>query len=488
MTELSAAFASVAETHSGIVFFVGDRAYKMKKPVKFGFLDFRDRAVRKRVCEREIELNRRLSPDVYLGVLDVVDADGCPVEHLIEMRRMPADRRLSALVRSGQPVDDHLRVLTHRLATFHAAAERSREVDDAADGHSMLRRWNANAAEMARFVGAVLDGDVLHTMLGSARRYLAGRSPLLDERIHLRRAVDGHGDLLADDIFCLDDGPRVLDCIEFDDRLRWGDALFDVAFLAMDLEDLDRPDLARTLLRLYSEASGDHWPASLAHHYIAHRAQIRSKVACLRWEQGDETSRAHARRLLGIAAAHAEAGEVRLIVVGGLPGTGKSTVASGIADALGAVVLRSDEVRKQLHGPGEELYTPGATMATYQELLDEAIRCLVHGESVVLDATWHEARWRDEARAVATRAAVELHEIQCVAPAAVSERRIDARSARGDDISDATVEVYRAMTATLVPWPSALAIDTNRPPDQVIADAVAAVGAGDGARLKGQCS
>jgi uncharacterized protein len=467
--------AGVAETHSGVVFFVGDRAYKMKKDVAFGFLDFRSRADRKRVCEREVDLNRRLSPDVYLGVLDISDACGNAVEHLIEMRRMPADRRLSDLARSGAPLVDQLRQLAHVLAAFHSGALRSPEIDAAADTASMQHRWEANAAEMAHFAGTILDEVLLDDVVAAARRYLEGRSELLDERIRRGRSIDGHGDLLAADIFCLDDGPRILDCIEFDDRLRWGDALFDVAFLVMDLEDLGRPDLAAHFLRLYGDASGDVWPASLAHHYVAHRAQIRAKVACLRWEQGDAASGEHAPRLLASAAAHLEAARVRLVLVGGLPGTGKSTLAAGLADKLGAVLLRSDEIRKHLHALGDDRYAAATVSATYRELLDEAGRCLRNGESVVLDATWRESQWREEAKVVASTTCSELFEIECVAPAAVAESRIDARRAGGDCDSDATVEVYRAMAAAATPWLSALAIDTDHPPRQVVERAVTVV-------------
>ena len=142
------------------------------------------------------------------------------------------------------------------------------------------------------------------------------------------RARDGHGDLLADDIFLLDDGPRVLDCLEFDDALRLDDVLADVAFLAMDLERLGRPDLAERFLAAYRAASGDTWPSSLAHHHIAYRAQVRAKVSAIRAEQGVPDSADKAQALLRLALAHLEAGRVRLVLVGGLPGTGKSTARS----------------------------------------------------------------------------------------------------------------------------------------------------------------
>lgn len=478
-------FASVAETHSGVVFFVGDRAYKLKKPVRFGFLDFSTREARQAICHREVALNRRLAPDVYLGVADVNGPDGEPLDHLVVMRRLPEDRRLSALVSAGAPVRDELRRLARLLAAFHARADTSPEIAAAASRDAVGARWEANRVEMERLAGPVLDRDSAERVAALARRYLAGRAPLFAARASDGRARDGHGDLLADDIFCLDDGPRVLDCLEFDDRLRWDDVLADVAFLAMDLERLGRPDLASRFLEDYREFAADTWPASLAHHHIAYRAHVRAKVACLRWEQGDEGSADDARQLLAMARLHLERGRVRLVVVGGLPGTGKSTVATAVADALGAVVLRSDEIRKQLAGldptapapapVGEGIYTRASTAATYTTLLERARECLERGEAVVLDASWTDPAYRDTARRLAVEADADLDELQCVLPQELADQRIAARSARGGDPSDATAEVAHALAATEVKWPTAAIIDTEPAVDDVLAGVFAAL-------------
>lgn len=470
-------FASVAETHSGVVFFVGDRAYKLKKPVKFDFLDFSTREARRTICHREVALNRRLAPDVYLGVADVNGPDGEPLDHLVVMRRLREDRRLSTLVRAGVPLDDELRRLARVLAAFHARADTSPQVADAASRESLGGRWEANHVEMAQFADSVLDRDVTERVVTLARRYLAGRGPLFAGRVRDGRARDGHGDLLAEDIFCLDDGPRVLDCLEFDDRLRWDDVLADVAFLAMDLERLGRRDLADRFLDDYREFTADNWPHSLADHHIAYRAHVRAKVACLRWEQGDEGSAAVARHLLTMAKDHLERGRVRLLVIGGLPGTGKSTIATAVADALGAVVLRADEIRKQLAGldpatpaaaaVGQGIYTTASTAATYATLLDRARECLVRGETAVLDASWTDPAHRDAARQLAIDADADLDELRCVLRSDLADARLAARSARGGDPSDATAQVAHAMAAADISWPTATTIDTEPPVDAV---------------------
>ena len=174
---------------------------------------------------------------------------------------------------------------------------------------------------------------------------------------------DGHGDLLAEDIFCLDDGPRILDCLAFDDELRWGDVLGDVAFLVMDLERLGHPDLARSLLADHGEFSGEHHPGSLAHLYVAQRALVRAKVAALRTSQtgsGKGPTTPEVEALLGMAVGHLRRAEVRLALVGGLPGSGKSTLAGRMADELGWVVLSSDAVRRDAGLRYQDLHDPSA--------------------------------------------------------------------------------------------------------------------------------
>ena len=472
--------AAVAETHVAVVFFFGDLAYKLKKPLDLGFLDFRTREARLAACRREVELNRRLAPDVYLGVVDVVGPEGRPWDHLVVMRRMPEDRRLSSLVTAGVDVASDLDRLAGILARFHEGAVSSPEIDQAASRDAAVGRWEANAVEMAQFRGRILDPALADEVLELARRFLAGRDRLFDNRIARGKARDGHGDLLADDIFCLEDSPRVLDCLEFDDRLRFGDVLADVAFLAMDLERIGRPDLAGLFLERYRVASGDSWPESLADHYVAYRAQVRAKVACLRWQQGDATSAETAARLLRLCHEHLRRAQVRLVLVGGAPRTGKSTLAASLTPALRAVVIRSDEVRKQLAGldpladataPLDQgPYRPSATAATYTELLSRARVHLGLGQTVVLDATWADPTWRKAALSVANESSAELVELRCVAPIEVALDR--ARHRTATDPSDADEEVVRAAWVRQGSWPTAVDLDTSRDPAEVVASAL----------------
>ncbi len=479
-------YAAVAETHTGVVVFLGDRAYKLKKPVAFPFLDARTVAARRTYCEQEVRLNRRLAPDVYLGVGAIVEPGRDTGEPIVVMRRLPIDRRLSRLVRSGADVRDDLRRVAHQLAALHAGAPPATTHAETAGVDAVGQRWRRNAVELAGLTtrpGTVQTSD---EVLDAAESYLDGRRALFDQRIADGWCRDGHGDLLADDIFCLDDRPRLLDCLEFDDALRIGDVLADAAFLAMDLERLGRPDLGWWFLEQHRNLLGDRWPVSLAHHHIAYRAQVRAKVACARAAQGAPDAEDEAARLLGIATRHLRAGRIRLVVVGGLPGTGKSTLAAVVAGDLDAVVVRSDEVRKQLAGlpagvhaaaaVDEGIYDPATTAATYAEMVQEARVLLEGGNSVVLDASFSGEESRRGACELAATTTAELTMLRCVAPFEVSARRLVERAAVGTDPSDADAAVTAAMARRFAPWSEATEIDTAGGLGVTIAAARAALG------------
>jgi aminoglycoside phosphotransferase family enzyme/predicted kinase len=465
----------VRETHVAAVFLIGDRAYKLKKPVDVGFLDFRTRERRFAACHKEVRLNRRLCPDVYLGVADVSGVDGEICDHLVVMRRMPEDRRLATLIGSGVPVRDEIVRLARKVAAFHATAQRGTEISREGTRDALRARWAASFDQ----VGAIHDGVLGSGMVAEIQRltmeFLAGREALFDDRVLGGRIVDGHGDLLADDIFCLDDGPRVLDCLEFDDRLRYLDGLDDIAFLAMDLERLGFPELGELLLDRYAEFSGDPAPAALREHYLAYRAFVRVKVACLRHAQGDPAAAEQARTYAAITLRHLRRGQVRLLVVGGLPGTGKTTLSGNLADHLGAVLLSSDRVRKELAGvtPAtsasasylDGIYTPAHTDRMYRELLHRAENVLVRGESVVLDASWGSAARRVAAREVAARTHSRLVELRCDAPAEVTAGRLRTRIG---SMSDADPAIAAAMARAADPWPEATVVPTCGSPGRAL--------------------
>jgi aminoglycoside phosphotransferase family enzyme/predicted kinase len=472
----------VCETHTAVVFFVGDRAYKVKKPVDMNFLDFTTVAARRAVCEREVALNRRFAPDVYLGVGEFRSPESEVSEPVVLMRRMPAERRLSRLVKEGKAVDDVLRAVARLLASRHADQSRSQDVDEQGTRDALSSRWEASFGQVRTLAegGGLPDG--VEEVERLVRRYVAGRKQLFDMRIQQGRVVDGHGDLLADDIFCLDDGPRVLDCLEFDDHLRYVDGLDDAAFLAMDLERLGAPEAAAFFLAEYSEYSGDPAPSSLRHHYVAYRAFVRAKVALIQARQGTPGAEAAARRLTMTALRHLRTATVGLTLVGGLPGSGKSTLSGALADRLGVTLLSSDRLRKELAGIpaeqsaaadyGEGIYTSEWTDKTYAVLLDRASALLSNGESVVLDATWSDAGQREAALRMAERTRADLVALHCRVPDDVSAARLTTRT---PGASDADLDVATAIAAREQPWPQAVVVDTSGPLERAVVQALAAV-------------
>lgn len=467
--------STIVTTHISEVILMGDRAYKIRRPVSFPFLDLSDVDSRRADCEREVRLNRRLAPDIYLGVGEV-SGPGIN-EPIVIMRRLPSEKNLTHIVIEAGDVHDRLAEIAHRLAAFHEAAECSTAISDGATVMAVRRKWHRNLEELTSSVGSCVSRDRLEAIGRLADRYLEGREALLTERIERGRVCDGHGDLKADDIFCLEDGPRILDCLQFDDGLRHIDVAEDVAALVMDLERLGRPDLGLWFRNRYEAYTNDHPPTSLQHHYIAYRALVRAKVACISAQDGDPASFDQAKLLFALTHTHLERGAVTMVLVGGLPGTGKSTLSGRLCEGQGWTLLSTDSVRKEIMNRppagsaaayGTGIYEQRSRRRVYAEVLRRARFLLARGESVVLDASWNGATDRIDAREVADETSSRLVELWCHSPVEVAVSRMHERALERSDPSDANPAIAQEMASAFDPWLEATRVDTSEGTDAVI--------------------
>ena len=503
----------VVQTHISVVFLAGDRAYKVRKPVDLGFLDFTTLDKRRADCAAEVRLNRRLAPAVYLGVEPITRGEdgalrlggaGEPVEWAVAMARLPAERTFEALLERGELGPELLAETGRRLAAFHARAARGPEIDRWGRFEVVAGNARENFAQTERFVGATVSAPVWRRLSELTERELAAHRALIEERAAGGVTRDTHGDLHLDHVYSLpdreppDDLP-VIDCIEFNQRFRYADPVSDAAFLAMDLAFHGRDDLAGAFAEAYFSAAGDEPGRLLMTHYTAYRAVTRGKVESMtlgeeevpagqRWR---ELQRARAHYLLALRRLAPPAERPCLALAAGLPASGKSRLAEGLAGAAGFTVVASDAVRKELAGidPRESarapvdrgLYTAAWNERTYAVCRERAERHLFEGGRVVVDATfWREAERRgflDAARAWCVPARVFL----CTVTPEAARRRLEGR--RGG-VSDAYWEVYQALAERFEPPGAETAaratrLDTSGPPEATLAAALAAL-RGDG--------
>ncbi len=456
------------------VLLTDDRAYKLKKPVHFDFLDLREPAARRRACEAEVTVNQALAGDIVLGVRGVVaDGDGfvlagreaasAAVDWVVEMRRFDEAATMASAVRREDLRHASVVATARTIQRFHAGAARpsvpawAQRVGDA---------WNENIDELEAAAGAALAPQRLDAARGFAAGFLRRRGGELDERARRGCVVDGHGDLRAEHVVLGDDGLAIVDRLEFDPWLRRVDVADDLAFLVMDLHALGAGRAAAELVSAYRDAGGDAGDDGLVAAFAVYRAQVRAKVGYLRAAQlrGDGAADAHgaAERLVAVAERLAWAARgPTLLVVAGPPASGKSTLASALAHAGDIPLLSSDRVRRSslavpvgAHAPGTA-YAPEARRQVYEALGERASTALRSG-SVVVDATFGEPGQRDAFLAGLSRADRDrTRVVVCEAPLDVRIARARARAAAGDDPSDAGPDVVRRLAGSTVWSPSA---------------------------------
>jgi aminoglycoside phosphotransferase family enzyme/predicted kinase len=483
------------QTHLSWVFLTGKRVYKVRKPVALGFVDFCSQSSRNQDCLREVALNRRLAPDVYLGVAPlkggpagawvgpVGESLSAGFEHCVVMRRLPAGRDALRLLLRGSLSEAHLEAVARMLADLH------RHSGLGVPAPFSSEAWLASCCEPLRACGRALEGvDARVAPAGQLARCLARASSFertcadrFEARREAGRAVDGHGDLHLDHVWFERgaDHPIAIDCLEFDESLRRIDAASEVAFLAMDLRYRDSWRLGERFLSAYAGEMDDYGLYGVVDYFIAYRALVRAKVAALASrdvgipELQRESAGESARRHVELAdRALAPSGRGRLIAVGGAVGTGKTTVAAAVADHLGGVVISADRVRKHLLGLAatdrapESAYEPAARRRIYGAILDRANPVLESGRTVVLDATFGCAALRDRVLTLGHQRDVPTHFIEVRCSPDVARRRLARRAAEGRSASDAGPELHDASRVGFEPpteWPEAdrICIETD---------------------------
>lgn len=466
----------VLETHISWVFLAGPYAYKLKKPVELGFLDFTTLEARRYFCEEELRLNRRLAPQLYLQIVEIrgtpeaprFEGSGAVLEYALRMRRFPQEALASRMVAEGRLTRELIEQLAARLAQFHA------DLPPAQPGlsHGTTEIVLHDALQNFDQIAAIGTGDRnSNHVLSGLRDWTEREFMLRYAELHGRRAAgmirECHGDLHLRNIVELDGELVPFDCIEFNPALRWIDVMNEVAFLFMDLLDRGADMLAWRFLNAYLEASGAYSGLSVLRFYVVYRAMVRAKIHLMRACQ-EGLDPAEASRLRKASASYlmlaercTTLGRPAVLLMHGFSACGKSTIALTLAQALGAVRIRSDVERKRLHGlaplarshsaVSSGLYGQNATQATYARLADAAQSVVRSGYSVIVDATFLLRAERAALREVAESAGVPIALADIRTPQAVLRARIAARCAQGHDPSEADVAVLEHQLATAEP-------------------------------------
>ena len=454
------------DTHASIVFLAGARAWKLKRAVRYDYLDYSTAARRRAMCEAEVRINRRTAPALYRGVTAVtrqtdgslgIGGGGTPVEWLVEMTRFDQRHQLNRLAEAGLLPLNVMRPLAHAVARLHHTAD-GRVNHGGWD--AMRRIIDGNAAGFAAEAAGILDPIRCAALTDRSRFVLDHRGMLLDQRRDGGLVRHCHGDLHLRNIVLLDGQPTLFDAIEFSAEFSSIDVLYDLAFLLMDLWRLELPHHANVLWNSYLGETGDLEGVPLMPLFMSCRAAVMAKTTATSANMQNEADRrlelqAHANAYLDMANALLEPPPPRVIAIGGLSGSGKSTLAMDLAPAMGAapgaVVIRSDEIRKKLCGvqPLDRLapegYADDVSRRVYTTLMEQADTVVRGGYTAIADAVFARSADRNAIQHVATAAGVPFAGLWLEAPESVLISRV---AGRGPDVSDAGVDVIRQQLAT----------------------------------------
>ncbi len=483
------------ETHISHVFLAGERVYKVKKPVEMGFLDFSTLSRRRFYCRREVALNRRLAPDIYKSVTAITSDNGAyrlegageAVEYAVRMRRLPDHCALHRRLARGPLTEKEIKSLGRLLADFYLKADSAPIRSDLGTWAVVRRNCRENFEQTSPYLDDPLDPDLSRLIEEATHSFLDRNRALFHRRSAEDRIRNCHGDLRAGHIY-FDGRFHIIDCIEFNRRFRYHDVASDLAFLAMDLDDLGHGAIGAGIVEACAAHLGDGDLFLLIDFYKCYRAMVRCKVACFQIKgaaadaEEKERRTEDARRFLSLAGDYARRfSRPTLWAVCGLPGSGKSTLARRLAQAMDRPVLRTDLIRKELFeekaegrpdkGYGEGIYSPQARSLTYGRMLGNALDTLKAHRDVILDATFGDQKDRQEACRLAGDTGARILFLECVAPAGELEARLRHREST-PTVSDARIhhldKIRNAFDPmTDLPPGTHIRADTGRAPEAV---------------------
>lgn len=493
------------QTHASAVLLAGERVYKLKKAHDFGFFDYSTPALRHHFCEQEVLLNSRLAPQVYQGVAPVLACpgntfrfgptfppghipapgstveDGQVIDYAVVMQRLPAEATLAARVAAGTATPELLTAVASPIARFHASFPTTRYISDFGAPGVIRGNWEENFTQMRPYIGRVLEQATFERISLYVHEFLASYAELLHTRVRQGHIRDCHGDLRLQHIYILDHAGSlsiyVIDCVEFNERFRYSDVAAEIAFLTMELDAAGRADLSRAFVDAYVRLTDDRALYELLPFYACYRACVRGKVLSLQLDQPEvpaqqrASAQQEARAFFTLAARYA-GGPTRptLLLVGGLMGTGKSTLARTLSDETGWTLISSDATRKrlaeidettpQVYAFSEGLYSPAWSARVYQAMLDQASALLACGRSAILDATFALRAYRHAAAQEAALHGANLVFLECQAPRELTLARLahrwQARLAQQPGLasaaSDARPELYDAQAEAWQPF------------------------------------
>jgi len=453
------------QTHVSYVLLTGNYAYKLKKAVNFGFLDYSTLELREHFCRQELEMNKRGAAEIYLEVLPITQTDnqlelggsGEAVEYTLKMCQFPQDNLLINLFQQGKLTKEMVEDLGRLVAQFHSKCPTNDYILSFGEVGQVRQAFDENYEQTAKYIGLAQTQAQFDATKEFTDNFFATKQEVLASRVNNRWIRECHGDLHLGNICLWHDKILLFDCIEFNEPFRFVDVMYDVAYGVMNFLVGSRPDLANAYLNTYLEESGDWEGLQVLPLYVSRQAYVRAKITSFLLDDSGvpaadkEQAKVTASQYYKMASDCSKLGQGSLIIMSGVSGSGKSTVAKKIAHQSNAIHVRSDAVRKHLAGVslsergGEDLYTSEMTEKTYSRLLELGVLLASAGYSVILDAKYDRQSLRKPVIAAAEKHHLPLQILHCTAPEEILRDRLNSRTG---DVSDATANLLTSQLAT----------------------------------------